>query len=276
MPIAVLALLAMLIIAWILGQPYLLARRRRRLQATAFPAPWRAILRKRVPIVASMPADLQLQLKKRIQVFLAEKAFIGCKGLLITDEMRVTIAALACLLQLNRQTDLYPGLKQVLVYPGAFLVDRVRTEDTGIVQSARDVLAGESWSQGQVILSWQDTLDGATHPHDGRNVVLHEFAHQLDYEGGPANGAPDLGTAQRYARWSDVMKNAYARLRRDARRHELGGPEPLLDPYGATDPAEFFAVATEVFFERAQDMAEAQPALYQELAAFYCVDPATW
>lgn len=276
MPIVILAMLALMLIAWFIGQPRLTALMRRRRQEAPFPSHWRAILRRRVPIVATMPTDLQLQLKRLIQVFLAEKAFIGCQGQIITDEVRVTIAAQACLLLLNRQTDFYPNLRQILVYPEAFMVDRVRTDAGGVVQSRRDVLSGESWSQGQVILSWHDTVEGAAHPHDGRNVVLHEFAHQLDYESGHANGAPDLGSARRYAHWSEVMKSAYASLRRATRQYEAGGPAPLLDPYGASDPAEFFAVATEVFFEQPRELAAQHPALYRELAGFYAVSPATW
>lgn len=277
LPIVVLAILTLLLIAWFLGQPRIDAWRRGRVQAEPFPPEWRAILRRRVPLVASLPADLQLQLKKHIQVFLAEKAFIGCKGQLIDDEVRVTIAAQACLLILKRPSHFYPGVRQILVYPNAFLVDRVHTDDSGVVRSGRDVLAGESWSQGQVILSWKDVLDGAAHPEDGVNVVVHEFAHQLDFETGYANGAPDLGAgADKYARWSSVMQVAYEGLCIEADGAVTGGREPFLDPYGATNPAEFFAVVSEAFFGQARDLAAEHPALYAELKGFYRLDPVTW
>lgn len=261
-----------LLVAWLLGQPQLVARRRRRLRHRPFPDAWRAILKRRVPYVRALPADLQLQLKQHIQVFLAEKPFIGCAGLVITDEIRVTIAAQACLLILNRPTDYYPKLRQILVYPGAFLVQRPHTDQAGVSQDHRQVLSGESWSQGQVILSWDDTLEGAAVVDDAQNVVIHEFAHQLDTEDGQANGAPSLGGRERYERWSAVMQREFDRLQQQAQ----SGQATLINPYGATNPAEFFAVASEAFFERPADMAEQHPALYRELSGYYRINPLSW
>ena len=219
-----------------------------------------------------LPADLQRQLKGHIQVFLAEKDFIGCDGLVVTDEMRVTIAALACLLILNRETDYYPNLRQVLVYPGAFVVDMEESDEAGVVQNQRHVLSGESWSQSQVILSWEDVIEGAMVADDGYNVVIHEFAHQLDQEAGYANGAPELASRGQYARWSRVLGEEFERLRAST----AAGEQSLLDDYGATDPAEFFAVLAEVFFEQPQLLQEENPALYAELSRFFCVSPVTW
>jgi Mlc titration factor MtfA (ptsG expression regulator) len=208
-----------------------------------------------------------------MQVFLAEKPFIGCAGLAVTEEIRVTIAAQACLLMLNRRRPSYfAQLRQILVYPGAFLVDRVHTDGAGVLQDQRRALAGESWSQGQVILSWQDTLDGAAVVDDGQNVVIHEFAHQLDQENGQANGAPVLSGRRHQQRWSRVMAHEFARLQAQAD----AGEHTLLNHYGATDPAEFFAVASEVFFEQAERLAAEHPALYRELAAFYRLNPLSW
>jgi hypothetical protein len=216
---------------------------------------------------------LQLQLKKHIQVLLAEKPFIGCAGLVIDDEVRVTIAAQACLLMLNRRRpDYFPELRQILVYPGAFIVDRVHHDGGGVLQEQRQVLSGESWSQGQVILSWDDAMEGAAVVDDGRNVVIHEFAHQLDQETGHANGAPVLPNRRRYERWSRVFNEAFAELQRQQRE----GEPSLINAYGATSPAEFFAVASEVFFEQAPRMASEAPALYGELARFYRVNPLSW
>ena len=178
MPALIISALALLFILWLLGQPYLLERKRRRIRTRPFPAAWRDILQRRVPYVRTMPADLQLQLKQHIAVFVAEKAFIGCDGLRITDEIRVTIAALACLLILNRPARYYPGLRQVLVYPGSFVVDREHIDGIGVAHHARQVLAGESWREGQVILSWHDTLAGAAVPDDGQNVVMPEYVLQ--------------------------------------------------------------------------------------------------
>jgi Mlc titration factor MtfA (ptsG expression regulator) len=244
-------------------------------RAVAFPAAWRKILQRRVPLVRRLPAHLQMQLKKNMQVFIAEKSFLGCAGLRITEEMRVVIAAQACLLILNRATDYFANVRQVLVYPGAFFVNRTSMDGSGIQQENRHALAGESWSQGQVILSWQDTMEGAAVPDDGRNVVIHEFAHQLDQENGAARGAPppSLGdTAYNAQRWSQVFHAAYAQLQSEVHN----GVQGLINHYGAQDPAEFFAVVSEVFFEQARELAAQYPALYRELSGYYKVDPASW
>lgn len=270
-PLLALTLATGLLVLWLLREPLFGNRRRRRVQATPFPAAWRQILR-RLPYVRAMPADLQLQLKKHIQVFLDEKAFIGCDGLEVTDEMRVSIAAQACLLILNRRTDYFANLRQILVYPGAFIVPHTQVAPGGVLQERRRVLSGESWQQGQVILSWQDTLEGAADAHDGRNVVIHEFAHQLDQAHGGANGAPRLDNRRQQARWARVMTHEYAALQHRAQQ----GKRSLISDYGATNPAEFFAVASEVFFEQPQALAEHHPAMYRELSGYYRVDPLSW
>lgn len=266
--------LALVLLVW----PRWVAWRRARVVAQVFPPQWRKVLRQRVPLVRRLPVPLQLQLKKHMQVFIAEKVFIGCAGLRVTDEMRVVVAAQACLLLLNRSTDYFPNLRQILLYPGAFAVDRATTDGTGVLQEQRQALVGESWSQGQVILSWQDCLDGAARSDDGRNVVIHEFAHQLDQENGTANGAPPpapavSGPARHSAqRWARVFHAAYAQLQEEAHT----GVQGLLSHYGAQDPAEFFAVASEAFFEQGAALLEKYPALYAELAGFYQVDSAAW
>ncbi len=234
LPLLILSIATLLLLIWLLREPLFTEWRRRGVRRQPFPAAWRQILRERVPYFRAMPADLQLQLKKHIQVFLAEKPFIGCRGLVVTDEMRVTIAAQACLLILNRRSDYFAPLRQILVYPGGFVVDRVHADGSGVVQDQRRALAGESWSQGQVILSWQDTLEGAEVAGDGRNVVIHEFAHQLDQDNGGANGAPRLAGRRRRERWARVFGEAFAALQqhvqagpaqpaRRLRRHRPGG-----------------------------------------------------
>jgi Mlc titration factor MtfA (ptsG expression regulator) len=271
--------LAFLFAAWLLSQPWLLARRRAAIRMRPFPVAWRRFLQERVPYVASLPADLQLQLKQHIQVFLAEKPFLACGRLVLTQEMRVVIAAQACLLILNRPATYFPNLRQILVYPGPFVVNRVRAESSGVLQELRQVLSGESWSQGQVILSWEDVLDGAADPTDGRNVVVHEFAHQLDQETGQANGAPQLGSRADRSRWLEIFTSEYALLqqRTEPARADAAVPDDsLFSDYGASSPAEFFAVASEVFFERPQRMSLEHATLYQELRRFYCVDPLSW
>lgn len=272
MPLLILSIATLLLLTWLLREPLFTEWRRRRVRRQPFPAAWREILRRRVPYIRSMPADLQLQLKKHIQVFLAEKPLIGCDGLEVTDEMRVTIAAQACLLILNRRTEYFAQLRQILVYPGAFVVDRVHADGSGVVQDRRLALSGESWSHGQVILSWQDAVEGAEIADDGRNVVIHEFAHQLDQENGAANGAPRMAGRSRRERWARVLSEEFAVLRRRASARQPS----LLDDYGASDPAEFFAVASEVFFEQPQRLACEHAALYRELSHYYRVNPLSW
>lgn len=272
MPLVILTVLTILIIGLVVGQPYWRQWQRRRVLAKPFPEAWRKILKQRMPYFRALPADLQLQLKKHIQVFIAEKVFIGCDGLQVTDEMRVTIAAQACLLLLNRPNHYYPELKSILIYPAAFIVESEQTDAAGLVREERRVLSGESWGQGKVILSWQDTLAGAADPHDGHNVVIHEFAHQLDQEQGPTQGAPVLSRSSDYQQWSTVMQQAFNELQVKVAQ----GLPVLLDPYGATNPAEFFAVLTEIFFERPAELSTQHPDLYQLLSRFYRLNPLSW
>ncbi len=264
--------LCLLFLIWIVARPYYTEFRRNKIRRQPFPPAWRDILRRRVPYLRMLPADLQIQVKQHLQVFVAEKKFIGCAGLTITDEMRVTIAAQACLLILNRKTDYYPNLQRILVYPGAFIVHRVETDNAGVLSEQRAVLAGESWGDGQVVLSWEDTVDDASVIDDGKNVVIHEFAHQLDQETGAANGAPLLARGEHYRLWSEVMAKEFGKLQQQADSAE----EALFDYYGAENPAEFFAVVSEVFFEQPREIAQMHPALYQQLRQFYRIDPLSW
>jgi Mlc titration factor MtfA (ptsG expression regulator) len=233
---------------------------------------WQAILVRNIPIYGRMSADLQHQLHKLVQQFLFQKKFVGCAGLEIDDEIRVTIAGLACLLLLNRPTKVYPALHAVLVYPTAFLVPRKQVDEAGVITEARQDLLGESWGDGRVVLSWDHVQRGAGDWTDGQNVVLHEFAHQLDSESGSNNGAPYLGSQDNYRNWSEVLSRDFAHLRQDA----IYGQPSVMDHYGATNPAEFFAVATETFYEKPWQMAERHPALFAELFKYYRVDPRAW
>lgn len=264
--------LGLALVAWLVGQPLWKRHRRARLAAKPFPQAWRRILRRRVPQAQRLPADLQLRLKGLMQVFLAEKPIIGCGGLEVTDDMRVTIAAQACLPLLGTARGFYPELKQVLLYPGAFVVDRPHMTPGGVQSEQRRALAGESWVQGQVLLSWNDVVRGAADPDDGHNVVIHEFAHQLDQAKGFANGAPLLKSRAAYREWSTVMQREF-----DALQHRVAIGEPgVIDAYGATDPAEFFAVCSETFFERPAELAWQHPALFEQLSRYYRLNPLSW
>ena len=245
--------------------------RRRRIGGQPFPAKWRDILRRHVPLARELPAAQQLRLKKHIQVLLSEVPFIGCAGLEISDEMRVTIAAQAAFLLLGRGGS-FGNLREVLVYPGHFVVPRSESGVDGVVHEGRDMLAGQSWQRGQVILAWDAVREGAADPHDGANVVMHEFAHQLDQNTGPANGAPYVGRGSVQQTWAHVMTQEFDALHGRLARNEAG----LIDPYAATNSAEFFAVTTELFFERSEALAAERPALYEQLKRCYRVDPLSW
>ena len=270
-PLIVISLLVVGLIGYVLTKPIWIRRRRDQLKSKPFPKEWRLILRRNVPYFYSMPTDIQLQLKQHVLVFLGEKKFYGFEGLYITDEIRVTIAAQACLLLLNRATDYYPKLKSIYVYPAAFIATHETRDPAGVLQNNPRVLSGESWELGKVILSWKDSKEGALVFNDGHNVVIHEFAHQLDQETGSANGAPFLRHKERRC-WSQVLVEEFQQLQNKAKRDEA----TLLDHYGATNPAEFFAVASEVFFERPDEMRKIHPKLYKQLKGFYHVDPASW
>jgi MtfA peptidase len=159
-----------------------------------------------------------------------------------------------------------------LLYPAAFIVSGSAADAAGVMHQQRRVLSGESWGLGKVILSWADTLDGAANPSDGRNVVIHEFAHQLDQEKGIANGAPLLQRSSDYQQWSGVMAEEFNRLQHQAQSAQ----HSLFDHYGATNPAEFFAVISEVFFEQPQQLSQLHPKLYQQLSLFYRLNPLSW
>jgi Mlc titration factor MtfA (ptsG expression regulator) len=265
-------IIGVLLIGYSAGKPYWREYQRDKIRSQPFKKEWRKIIQQRVPYFRKMPSDLQLQLKQHIHVFLSEKTFIGCNGVKITDEIRITVAAQACLLLLNRKTNYYSKLQTILVYPRAFIKEQQSMGAGGVYHTAKQALSGESWDFGKVVLSWQDTLDGAQIPDDGRNVVIHEFAHQLDQENGRANGAPILSEGQTYSCWSAVFTEHFEQLQRKAGR----GLPSLFDYYGATNPAEFFAVASEVFFEKSQSFFSEYPKLYHQLAKYYQVDPVHW
>jgi len=245
-------------------------RRREELRRRPLPAEQRAIVRRNVPSVATLSDDDQRELEGHIQVFLAEKTFEACGGLAMTDEIKLTIAAQACLLLLHRETGYYPELTSILVYPSAYIVKNTRQKLGNLVVESDQVRLGESWVRGAVVLAWDAVQCGAANPHDGRNVVLHEFAHQLDAEDGAMNGAPDLGRRSSYSAWAHALGAEYEELLERVATHKPAD----IDTYGAISPAEFFAVVTEAFFEMGGQLKREHPELYEVLRAFYRQDPA--
>jgi Mlc titration factor MtfA (ptsG expression regulator) len=247
---------------------FLKKRRWERWRAQPFPSAFIPILMSNVPVYRRLPDDLRAQLHGHINVLLAEKHYEGCNGFEITDEVRVTIAGEAALLILNRETKYYPDLLTVLVYPDVFYAD-IEDGDGHIVSEYKEDRSGESWDMGVIILSWTDAVEHASTGRGGYNVVLHEFAHQLDMENGAMDGFPRLRSREEREAWRGAFTAAYETLQR-------GGRRSVVDEYGAEDPSEFFAVVTESFFERSMALKREQPDLYNVLARYYCVDPATW
>jgi Mlc titration factor MtfA (ptsG expression regulator) len=244
-------------------------RRRAQLRKGRLSAAERDILKKNVPYLAKLDDADCAELEGLVRIFLAEKSFEGCGGLELTAEIELTIAAQACLLLLHRDTGIYPGVDSILVYPSAYRAP-TRTHLAGVVTEGEQARLGESWTRGIVVLAWDHVRSGAAQPSDGQNVVLHEFAHQLDGEDGPMDGAPDLGVRARYTSWAHVLGAEFGEL--SHRIHQ--GRSTDIDAYGATSPAEFFAVVTEMFFEKPRAMRTHHAELYEELSAFYKQDPA--
>lgn len=247
---------------------FLKKRRWERLRAEPFPPEFIPILTANVPVYHRLPDDLRAQVHGHINVLLSEKHFEGCNGIEITDEVRVTIAGEAALLILNRETNYYPELVTILVYPDIFYAD-VEDNEGHIVSEYKEDRSGESWDMGVVILSWKDAVEHASTGRGGYNVVLHEFAHVLDMENGAMDGFPKLRSREEREEWRKVFTEAYDRFERAGRRS-------VVDEYGAGDPSEFFAVVTESFFERSIALKREQPALYNLLSRYYCVDPGSW
>jgi MtfA peptidase len=245
-------------------------RQRRRVRTKPFPKPWLEILERGFPRYASMSEADQAELRGHILVFLSEKRFEGAAGLEITDEIRVTVAAQACFLLLHRDTDYYPGLHSIIVYPHGYAA-RPRVRDAaGLVPERVQVRLGETAARGALVIAWDAAARGAEAVDDCRNVVFHEFAHQLDAEAGAFNGAPVLPRRSMYISWARVLGEEY-----EALRERVAQQQPTyLHPYGATSPAEFFAVATECFFQQPLSMKQHHPGLYAELSKFYQQDPA--
>ncbi len=245
---------------------------RERLMAEPLPEQWEPILKQNVPLYSRLPDEMQRELRGLINIFLHEKRFEGCGGLEITDEIRVTVAGQACILLLNRKTDFYPRLSSILVYPGAYVAKEVWHTEAGFEVEEDSVRFGESWDSGTVVLAWDIVKHGAWDWKDGHNVVLHEFAHRLDQQDGTADGAPILEQRSRYVTWARTLSREYEQLQKKVKR----GRKTVMDDYGATDPAEFFAVATETFFEKSRQMKKKHPELYSELRTYYKLYPSTW
>jgi Mlc titration factor MtfA (ptsG expression regulator)/Flp pilus assembly protein TadD len=249
---------------------FLKSRRRKKLLAQPLSGEWRRIIERNVAVYRRLPEGLQRRLDGAVKIMVSEQRFVGCKGMAITDEVKVTIAAQAGLLLLGEEGYYFDRVPSILVYPIAY----VRRHSRGMQHPVEEdmELLGESWQRGSIVLSWPAVLSGGRDDSDGQNLVLHEFAHHLDGLDGEMGGTPPLPTSDAQRRWRGVIDREYAQL-----GHEVAAGVPtLLDPYGTTSEAEFFAVATECFFERPADMHQRHPELYACFRGLYKLDPATW
>ncbi|MEM8631930.1 MAG: M90 family metallopeptidase [Pseudomonadota bacterium] len=230
----------------------------------------REIVDRAVPLLGKLPPEFRQRLEGKMQRFLDQVRFYGNDDLEVTEEMELSVAAQACLLIVN--TDMwYENLRTILIYPSAFKSKQAR--QNGFVVTEREIVrTGESWNRGPVVLSWAHSRMGALNDHDGHNVVLHEFAHQIDDMSGRTNGVPLLGKGQSFAEWERVFLTAFE----DHVRAVEHGKKTLIDPYGAEGHEEFFAVSVEVFFERPQALKKELPQVYGQLAQLFRLEPADW
>ena len=266
------ALAVALVLTVQIARPLYRHARRRRQMREPLSMRQREVVRHYVPLTEKLPREYRARHEGLVRVFLAEKTFVGCAGLELTDDMRWSIAAQACLLLINRDDGVFDQMRTVLVYPEAFYVEHEEVDAAGIAHRGRRLLSGESWSQGQVVVSWADAKRGGALAADGYNVVIHEFAHQLDGADGDVNGAPLLGNEMPAREWSQKMSAGF-----EALREAIASRTPtLIDHYGATNPAEFLAVTSEHFFEQPEALMREHRDIYGCLKAVYQIDPATW
>jgi len=272
MLITLIILLVLTIVIWyMLNLDKARTRRRAEIMAQPFPDTWKTVIEKSVPLTRKLPEKLKNDLYKKVLVFLEEKTFEGCQGFEITDTVKVTVAAQACILLLNRPNAFYNKLKTILIYPDTYIAKHAAYP--GMQTEPNEIpVAGQSYDSGTVILAWSHVTYGAGNRKDGNNVVLHEFAHQLDQEDGSTDGMPVMRNRSQLTPWiTNVGKEYNAFAKRIAK-----GRKDVMDSYGATNTAEFFAVATETFFEKPYQLYRKHTSLFREMQDYFKVDPREW
>lgn len=232
----------------------------------------KSVLLRYMPIYQKMTDADRLQLERHIVWFLNEKRFVGCDGLVLNEAMKLIVAADACLLVLKKPWPLYQNVKEILLYPSAYYAPQTSTDHAGLVSYHNAVRQGESWPGGTLVLSWHDVLEGNRLPSDGHNLVFHEFAHQLDQETGKTTGTPLLASSADYKEWGRVFSRAFTQLK----SHVAYNMPHVIHSYGATNEAEFFAVITETFLEKPQELRQYDPQIYRLLVSYYQFDPIKW
>lgn len=266
----VFALAAIIVLALILT-PVFRLRRSHALAARPFPDSWDQLLQRRWALYRHLPSDVRLSLQRQLQVMISGTDFYECNGLSLSEEMRVLILAQASLMNAGPGRMQWGGFPLVLVYPDAFVREGEVTDELGLVSYERDALLGESWEQGKVVLSWADVARNLR-LDDGHSLVVHEYAHQIDGADGVMDGTPPMANSEGRKRWTQVMQQAFE----DFQRRLDHGLEVTIDPYGAMNREEFFAVISEHFFTRPDKLANVYPDLYRELAQFYRLQPLAW
>lgn len=247
--------------------------RRKKLTEVPFPPVWDEILRRNVVHYCMLEVAERTSFHSLVQVFVAEKHWEGCGGLELTDEIRVTISAQACLLLLGLPHDFYRNVLSILVYPTTVVPPQRKLSHFEIARSPLETahpIIGQAFQQGPVILIWDAVVNGSRHPEQGHNVVYHEFSHKLDMLNGAADGTPPLRDRREFRDWVSVCSREYLRLKQDAQ----AGRKSFMSSYGAINEAEFFAVATEQFFDQPLRLKEQAPDLYRVLKEYYRQDPA--
>jgi Mlc titration factor MtfA (ptsG expression regulator) len=247
-------------------------RRRRKLTQAVFPSEWEEIIRRNVAHYCKLEEAERAHLRALIQVFIAEKNWEGAGGLELDDEIRVTISAQACLLVLGVPHNYYEDVESIIVYPSTVVPPQRKLgsfENTMAPLDIRQPILGQAFLRGPVIIIWDAALRGSRHPELGHNVIYHEFAHKLDMLDGAADGTPPLRDRAEYRDWTLICSREYKRLRHDA----AIGKKSFLNAYAATSEAEFFAVATEQFFDRPRLLMSQAPDLYRVLREYYRQDP---
>jgi MtfA peptidase len=247
--------------------------RRKKLTEAPFPESWEVIVMGNVAHYCMLDSAEQAHLRALIQVFIAEKTWEGAGGLELDDEIRVTISAQACLLVLGLPHNFYRNVLSIIVYPSTVVPPQRKMgffENSFAPVSVQHPILGQAFRDGPVIIVWDAALHDGRHPELGHNVIYHEFAHKLDMLDGAADGTPPLRDTIEYRNWVTVCTREYLRLKHDAQK----GKKSFLNAYGATNEAEFFAVATELFFDQPMQMIKHAPDLYNVLKEYYCQDPA--
>jgi len=249
---------------------WLKRRRRAKLLAEPFPAEWLVHLQENFAQFGTLAESEQAKLRDDLRIFIAERDWDGCGGLPMTDEIKVTVAGQACLLVLGLSIDLYRRVPTILVYPEGYRVPVKEPLGGDAYLESESSRLGEAHYGGPVILSWDEVLEGGRHPGSGSNLVFHEFAHQLDMADGSVDGTPPMDSRELARRWHDIMSREFRRLERDSRSSR----DTVLDPYGLTNEAEFFAVVTECFFDSPTPLRDEHAGLYELLREYYRQDPA--